>query len=46
MALTPLLAVALFVLTRQWLFLLLIPVGGAVFRSRHPGHGDHGHPHR
>jgi hypothetical protein len=43
MALTPLLAVALFLLTRQWLFLLLIPVGGALVRSRHHGHGDHRH---
>jgi hypothetical protein len=39
--LAPLLAVALFVLTRQWVFFLLIPALGMVW-ARHQGHGHHG----
>jgi hypothetical protein len=35
-----LLAVALFLLTRQWVFFLLIPAVGMAFGSRHRGHGD------
>ena len=35
----PLLAVALFVLTKQWVFFLLIPVIFMVLGSRHHGHG-------
>jgi Domain of unknown function (DUF1707) len=40
LVLTPLLAVALFLLTRQWVFFLLIPAVGMAFGSRHRGHGD------
>jgi Domain of unknown function (DUF1707) len=39
--LAPLLAVALFVLTRQWVFFLLIPGIFMAFGSRHDGHGGH-----
>jgi hypothetical protein len=41
-ALSPFIAVALFLLTRQWIFFLLIPVAGVVFGNsrRHGGHGD------
>jgi Domain of unknown function (DUF1707) len=39
-ALSPIIAIALFLLTRQWVFFLLIPAMGAVFGSRHRGH-DH-----
>ena len=40
-ALSPFIAVALFLLTRQWVFFLLIPVAGMVFGSsrKHDGHG-------
>ena len=37
---SPFIAVALFLLTRQWIFFLLIPVAGVVFgnsRRRHSG---------
>jgi hypothetical protein len=40
LVLTPLLAVALFLLTRQWVFFLLIPAVGMAFGPRHRGHGD------
>lgn len=40
-ALSPFIAVALFLLTRQWIFFLLIPVAGMVFGSSHK-HGGHG----
>ena len=40
-ALSPFIAVALFLLTRQWIFFLLIPVAGMVFGSPHK-HGGHG----
>jgi hypothetical protein len=43
LVLTPLLAVALFLLTRQWVFFLLIPAVGMAFGSRHRGHGDPRH---
>ncbi len=46
-ALTPFIAVGLFLLTRQWVFFLLIPVAGMMFGSsrKHDGHHrrrDHG----
>jgi hypothetical protein len=37
-ALSPFIAVALFLLTRQWIFFLLIPVAGVVFGSSRRGH--------
>jgi hypothetical protein len=44
MVLAPVIAVALFLLTRQWVFFLLIPAAGALFRSRHRDPGGHGRP--
>jgi hypothetical protein len=44
MVLAPVIAVALFLLTRQWFFLLLIPVAGTVLRSK-GNHGNHGGDH-
>ncbi|MGZ8749986.1 MAG: DUF1707 SHOCT-like domain-containing protein [Pseudonocardia sp.] len=39
-ALSPFIAVALFLLTRQWIFFLLIPAAGVLFGSqRRPGDG-------
>ncbi len=42
--LAPLIAVALFLITRQWVFFLLIPLLGMGFGARHHGHGhgEHG----
>jgi hypothetical protein len=40
-ALSPFVAVALFLLTRQWIFFLLIPVAGVVFGSSRRRDGDH-----
>jgi hypothetical protein len=42
--LAPLIAVALFLLTRQWVFFLLIPLLGMGLGARHHGHGhgEHG----
>jgi hypothetical protein len=43
-ALSPFIAVALFLLTRQWIFFLLIPVAGVVFGSSRRRDGDRGRP--
>jgi hypothetical protein len=44
MALSPFVALALFLLTRQWVFFLLIPVAGVLLGGsrRKPGDGDRG----
>ena len=41
-ALSPFIAVALFLLTRQWIFFLLIPVAGVVFGSSRRDHRRRG----
>ena len=40
-ALSPFIAVALFLLTRQWIFFLLIPVAGMMFGRSHKHDGGH-----
>lgn len=45
-ALSPFVALALFLLTRQWIFFLLIPVAGVVFGGGSRRHGGHPRRHR
>ncbi len=40
--LAPLVALVLFMLTRQWVFFLLIPLLSMGIGARHRGHGEHG----